>query len=141
MPQWDYRKIKTLFNLREGKYILGGHSQGAKMAAQFVYENPHLMKGLFLLATSHPRDFTLSDRAIPTIKLYAEFDGLASVSEVMEHKDKLPENATMIMIKGGNHSQFGYLGTLLTDEKAEIDLKKQQELTLKYLITFFESIS
>ena len=60
MPQWDYTKIAKMFNLKKGNYIIGGHSQGAKMASQFVYENPNLMKGLFLLGTSHPRDFDLS---------------------------------------------------------------------------------
>ncbi len=47
MPIWDYKKIETMFDLKTGKYIISGHSQGAKMAAQFVYENPDLMKGLF----------------------------------------------------------------------------------------------
>ncbi|WP_200979076.1 alpha/beta hydrolase [Echinicola sp. 20G] len=140
MPQWDYKKIKTMFNLKNGKYIIGGHSQGAKMASQFVYENTGLMKGLFLLGTSHPRDFDLSDRSISTIKLYGELDGLASVSEVMENKNKLPKNTDLIEIKGGNHSQFGYLGKLLTDNASEIDLDEQQRLTLDKLIVFFHKI-
>ena len=86
MPQWNYTKISKMFNLKKGNYIIGGHSQGAKMASQFVYENPNLMKGLFLLGTSHPRDFDLSERILSTIKLYAEFDGLASVPEIIETK-------------------------------------------------------
>jgi hypothetical protein len=140
MPIWDYKKIESLFDLKNGNYIIGGHSQGAKMAAQFVFENPNLMKGLFLLGTSHPRDFDLSNRILPTIKLYGEFDGLASVSEVMENKDKLPKNVSLIAIKGGNHSQFGYLGKLLTDDKAEIDVEEQQRLTLEALNDFFKNI-
>ena len=140
MPQWDYRKIETIFDLKNGKYIIGGHSQGAKMASQFVYENPHLMKGLFLLGTSHPRDFDLSDRILPTVKLYGELDGLASVSEIMQNKDKLPKNSILIQIKCGNHSQFGYLGKLLTDNNAEIDLAKQQLMTVEKLTEFFNSI-
>ena len=140
MPQWDYEKIKNMFDLANGKYIIGGHSQGAKMASQFVYENPGLMKGLFLLGTSHPRDFDLSNRALPTIKIYGELDGLASVSEVMDNKDKLPKNTNLIEIKGANHSQFGYLGKLLTDESAEIDLAEQQRLTVKNLIAFFVNV-
>ncbi|WP_338359026.1 alpha/beta hydrolase [Yeosuana marina] len=140
MPQWDYKKIETMFDLKNGKYIIGGHSQGAKMASQFVYENPDLMQGLFLLGTSHPRDFDLSNRILPTIKLYGELDGLASVSEVMENKNKLPKNTNLIEIKGGNHSQFGYLGKLLTDNTAEIDLTKQQGLTVEKLIKFFNEI-
>lgn len=42
MPQWDYKKIETMFDLKNGMYVIGGHSQGAKMASQFVYENPRL---------------------------------------------------------------------------------------------------
>ena len=140
MPQWDYKKIETMFDLKNGKYIIGGHSQGAKMASQFVYENPALMKGLFLLGTSHPRDFDLSKRTLPTVKLYGELDGLASVTEVMENRNKLPKNTDLIEIKGGNHSQFGYLGKLLTDETAEIDLTKQQCLTAEALTEFFNKI-
>ncbi|WP_373497659.1 alpha/beta hydrolase [Aquiflexum sp.] len=140
MPLWDYKKIESMFDLKNGNYIIGGHSQGAKMASQFVFENPNLLKGLFLLGTSHPRDFDLSNRILPTIKLYGEFDGLASVSEVMENKDKLPKNAALIEIKGGNHSQFGYLGKLLTDDKAQIDLEEQQGLTLGALKDFFKKI-
>ncbi|GAA4280280.1 alpha/beta hydrolase [Gaetbulibacter aestuarii] len=140
MPVWDYNKIKTLFNLPEGHYILGGHSQGGKMAAQFVYENPGVLKGLFLIGTSHPRDIDLSNRTLPTLKLYGALDGLASVPEVIENKDKLPKNTQLIELPGANHSQFGYIGKLLTDNDAAISRGKQQELTLKYLIAFFKTV-
>lgn len=140
MPQWGYNKIIDLFELGLGDFILGGHSQGGKMAAQFVYENPGLLKGLFLLGTSHPRDVNLSDRNIPTIKLYAEYDGLASVAEVMENRSKLPAGSKLKVIRGGNHSQFGYLGKLLTDESASIQLEEQQQLTLQSLVSFFAEV-
>ena len=136
----DYKKISGIFDLKSGNYVIGGHSQGGKMAAQFVYENPGIMKGLFLLGTSHPRDIDLSNLPIPALKLYGENDGLASVGEVMENKDKLPKNAKLILIKGGNHSQFGYLGKLFTDDKAGISLKEQQQITFDYLIAFLNEI-
>ena len=69
------------------------------MAAQFVYENTNLMKGLFLMGTSHPRDIDLSSQSIPSIKLYAENDGLASVEEVMTNKNKLPKNTRLVLTK------------------------------------------
>ena len=140
LPQKNYQKIKELFDLKSGEYIIGGHSQGGKMAAQFVFENPGLMKGLFLMGTSHPRDVDLSNLSLPTIKLYAENDGLASVEEVLENKDKLPINTKLVLIHGANHSQFGYLGTLLTDNKADISLEKQQKETYEYLIDFLNEI-
>ncbi len=141
LAQNGYTRINELFNLSDPskKFVLGGHSQGAKMAAQYVYENPGTIDGLFLLGTSHPRDIDLSAMTIPTLKLYAEFDGLASVREVMDNKTKLPENTSLVMIAGGNHSQFGHMGSLLMDEEATISRDQQQQLTLKHLLSFLES--
>jgi len=136
LPRKDYKKIARLFDLKSGHFVIGGHSQGGKMAAQFVFENPEVMKGLFLLGTSHPRDVDLSNLSIPTIKLYAENDGLASVEEVLTNKSKLPKNTKMVMIKGANHSQFGYLGKLLMDNDADITLEEQQAITFQYLSDF-----
>ncbi len=140
LPQYDFRKVSKLFDLDSGQYVIGGHSQGGKMAAQFVYENPNLLKGLFLFGTSHPRDIDLSNLTVPTLKLYAEKDGLASVQEVMENKGRLPQNSRLILIAGGNHSQFGYLGQLLLDDKPDISREEQQRETLKQLIVFLNEI-
>jgi len=141
MSIWGYEKINELFTLSDGKkYILGGHSQGAKMAAQYVYENPGKLSGLFLLGTSHPRDVDMSTMQIPTLKIYGEFDGLASVGEVMENKNKLPANTELVMVSGGNHSQFGNMGHLLMDDSATITREKQQEKVLDLLIPFLNEI-
>lgn len=141
LPQYDYQKVSNLFNLNEGSFIIGGHSQGGKMAAQFVYENPNIFKGLFLMGTSHPRDIELSNQNISCIKLYADNDGLASVEEVMENKSKLPKNTELILIKGGNHSQFGYLGKLLMDGSPDISLEEQQKQTYTNLIEFIDRVN
>ena len=58
LPQYDYRKTLKLFNLDSGSYVVGGYSQGGKMAAQIVYENPTL-KDYFYLGASHPGDIDL----------------------------------------------------------------------------------
>jgi hypothetical protein len=136
LPQYDYQKVSKIINFNEGNFAIGGHSQGAKMAAQLVYENPNVFKGLFLMGTSHPRDIDLSNQNIPSIKLYAENDGLASFDEVMENKSKLPKDSELILIKGGNHSQFGYLGKVLMDSAADISLEEQQKQTYNNLIEF-----
>jgi hypothetical protein len=140
LPQKGYKIINEMFDLKSGRYILGGHSQGGKMAAQFVYENPGIIKGLFLLATSHPRDIDLSGLSIPALKLYGSNDGLASPEEVLENQDKLPANAASILIQGANHSQFGYMGKLLMDDKATISLEEQQLQTVRHLLTFFHEL-
>lgn len=141
LPQYDYQKVYELFDLNRGNFVIGGHSQGGKIAAQFVYENPKVLEGLFLMGTSHPRDIDLSNLTIPCIKLYAENDGLASVREVMENKMKLPKNTELVLIKGGNHSQFGYLGQLLMDSSPIISLDEQQNLSFEYLLKFMTEIN
>jgi pimeloyl-ACP methyl ester carboxylesterase len=139
LPQRDYLKTMELFDVRSGRYVVGGHSQGGKMAAQLVYEHPDLFKGLFLLGTSHPRDINMSGLDIPTLKIYAEHDGLASVAEVMENRPMLPSGAEMVMIEGGNHSQFGYLGRLFMDDSANISLEEQQRRTLEALVVWLRN--
>lgn len=140
LPQYDYEKVSELFDLNSGHYVIGGHSQGGKMASQVVYENQHALKGLFLLGTSHPRETDLSHLTIPTIKLYAEHDGLASVQEVMDNKHKLPKDSRLRIIKGGNHSQFGYLGRILMDDEPQISLEAQQRETVDQLVSFLNEV-
>ncbi len=140
LPQYYYHKVYKLFDLKQGNFVIGGHSQGAKMAAQLVYENPNVFKGLFLMGTSHPRGIDLSTRNIPCLKLYAENDGLASVKEVMDNKTKLPMDTKLVLIRGGNHSQFGYLGKLFMDGSADISLEEQQQQTADNLLGFMNEI-
>lgn len=48
----------------------------------------------------------------------------------------LPKDAKLILLKGGNHSQFGYLGKLLMDNSADISLEMQQRQTVQYILQF-----
>jgi hypothetical protein len=118
------------------EYILAGHSQGAKMAAQFVYEHPGLINKLILIGSSHPRDISLSDIKIPVMKIYGSKDGVADAGTIHRNKTKLPQTTKYVLIEGANHSQFGYYGSQLGDEKADISRDLQQEETLKSILTF-----
>lgn len=140
LPLYDYQKVYKIFDLTQGNFVIGGHSQGGKMAAQLVYENPNIFKALFLMGTSHPRDIDLSNQSISCIKLYSENDGLASVKEVMQNKTKLPKNTKLVFLKGGNHSQFGYLGKLFMDNSADISLEEQQLEVFNNLTKFMSDI-
>lgn len=81
-------------------YILAGHSQGAKMAAQFVHENPDLIHRLVLIGTTHPRDISLADSPIPVLKIYGSRDGVAPERSVLENRSKLPESTKWVRIEG-----------------------------------------
>ena len=117
-------------------YILSGHSQGAKMAAQFVYENPDLINKLILIGTTHPRDISLSNSKISVLKIYGSNDGIAAEKSILKNRSKLPDNTLLKRIQGANHSQFGYYGYQLGDHAADISREKQQEATLNHIINF-----
>jgi len=55
--------------------------------------------------------------------------------------DYLALGTKLILINDGNHSQFGYLGKLLGDDRANIPLEKQQEIVLSTLLNFLNKIN
>ena len=133
-----YNKPKELhlFDDAPKNYILAGHSQGGKMAAQFVYENPKLIDKLILIGTTHPRDISLAEAEIPILKIYGSKDGVAGERAIFENKEKLPNSAKFSKIEGANHAQFGYYGFQLGDDKANISREQQQKETLVEILKF-----
>lgn len=112
-------------------WVLGGHSRGGAIAARFVAAEPDLFAALILIGTSHPKEaaFDLSSSARPVLKIYATLDGLASTPEIEETSRFLPKATRWVRIEGGNHSQFGYMGALLGDNRATISRADQQTQT------------
>ncbi|MEQ1797098.1 MAG: alpha/beta hydrolase [Lacibacter sp.] len=135
-----YNKPKELklFADTTKTYILTGHSQGAKMAAQFVYENPGLISKLILIGTTHPRDISLADNKIPVLKIYGSNDGVADEESIMNNKPKLPATTKFARIQGANHAQFGYYGYQLGDNKATISREEQQKETVRVITEFIK---
>lgn len=133
-----YNKPKELglFQDKSKAYILAGHSQGAKMAAQFVYENLGTIHKLILIGTSHPRDISLTGCTIPVLKIYGSNDGVSDSNTIMNNKAKLPETTRFVCINGANHSQFGYYGFQFGDNLATISREQQQKETIEEIIEF-----
>jgi pimeloyl-ACP methyl ester carboxylesterase len=123
-------------------WLVGGHSRGAAIASRFASLHGEVFDGLILIGTSHPKEqaFDLSNSTLAVTKIYATNDGLASQQEVEANAIYLPHNTTWILIEGGNHSQFGYMGTLLGDSAATISREQQQELTTKAILEALNSI-
>jgi hypothetical protein len=141
LAQLGYKKPieLNLFADTTKQYILAGHSQGGKMAAQFVYENPALIGKLILIATTHPRDIDLSKAVIPIMKIYGSEDGVADSEAVNKNKPRLPAATKYVLIKGANHAQFGYYGFQLGDNKAGITREEQQQITLNNILSFINT--
>ena len=132
-----YNLIKELNLLSVGeRTILIGHSQGGKMAAQFLYENPDAIDRLVLLGTTHPRDIDLSSSKIPVLKIFGSEDAIAPVEKIIQNMSKLPEHTEYFKIIGGNHSQFGYYGHQLGDGEAVITRETQIDSVVSKIVDF-----
>ncbi|GAB4029595.1 alpha/beta hydrolase [Spirosoma gilvum] len=142
LATYGYKKINGLpeFADTTKQYVLCGHSQGAKMAAQYVYEFPGKMAGLILIGTSHPRDISLATLTIPVMKIWATHDGLASPKEVTQNKGKLPASTEFVVIQGGNHAQFGYYGPQLGDDTPTISRAEQQKICEQAIVRFLQQV-
>ena len=123
-------------------WTVGGHSRGAAIASRFASLHGESFHGLILIGTSHPKEeeFDLSNTDLSVTKIYATNDGLASPDEVEANAQYLPDDTTWILIKGGNHSQFGYYGSQLGDSAATIDREQQQELTVDAILSALKSV-
>jgi hypothetical protein len=133
---YEIPKQLHLFADKSKTYILAGHSQGGKMAAQFVKENPNLIDKLILIGTTHPRDMSLSDSKIPILKIYGSDDGVADEKTIFQNKSKLPVTTKFVKIEGANHAQFGDYGFQFGDNSARISREIQQTATLKCIFDF-----
>lgn len=120
---------------RISTWTVAGHSLGGSMAARYAHRNPGKVDGLAMLA-AYPEthlDFSALDLTVAAI--YADRDGLATVEEVEGSFPQLPVGALKVLIKGGNHAQFGWYGEQEGDLPAQISRGKQQDLVIDALLS------
>jgi pimeloyl-ACP methyl ester carboxylesterase len=116
------------------RWILAGHSRGAALSARLAGEHPEAFAGLVLIATTHPKDFSLATLPIPVTKIYATNDCVADSAAVLANAGLLPADTRWVRLDGGNHRQFGWYGAQLGDCAATISRKAQQARTLEVLL-------
>lgn len=115
-------------------WSVGGHSLGGAMAANYAFENPATIKGVFLMA-AYPADKNdLSQSGLLISSIYGTMDGVAPVETILAAEALLPLHTEWISIEGGNHSQFGWYGDQPGDLPAEITREEQQSRILEAIL-------
>ncbi len=104
-------------------WVLAGHSLGGAMAANYIKNNPGVVKGLALLASYPANTDDLSQFNLNAISIYGSLDGLATDGNIESSRRLLPESTRWVGIAGGNHAQFGWHG----EQAAQISRAKQQQ--------------
>ncbi len=106
-------------------WLLAGHSMGGAVAANLVGDGAGF-DALVLLA-SYPTK-ALPER-LRLLSVYGSEDGCLDRDQYEAGRQFWPEQATELVISGGNHASFGNYGAQRGDGAAVIDAWEQQALT------------
>jgi dienelactone hydrolase len=120
-------------------WVIGGHSLGGAMAANFVFNHPDQIDGLYLWGSYPAESNSLADYDLAVISIYGSEDGGAE--EIAASSTRLPATTTWLRIQGGNHAQFGDYGEQEGDGKASISAEAQGNLILDAMLTYLESLT
>ncbi len=107
-------------------WYIGGHSLGGAMAAKFASDNKDAVDGLILLGAYRYGDYPAED----TLIVYGSLN-----ETIAEH---VTPDECVVVIKGGNHAQFGNYGPQKGDATATISAAEQQRQTVAAIETFLE---
>ena len=123
------------------RWVIGGHSVGGTMAAQYTDEHPEAIAGLAIWA-SYPADNTdVSDLDIPVVSIYGSRELRVNDSSIAERKHLLPADTHYLRIEGGDHHQFGSYEINPEDHLATTSRASQQEQILQATLDLLETVS
>jgi dienelactone hydrolase len=112
------------------RWVIGGHSLGGAMAAQYASGHDDVIDGLVLWAAYPAEDTDLSRADLAVSSIYASADGLATTDDIMASTVRLPADTDLVEIEGGNHAGFGRYGDQAGDGEATISQEDQQAQTV-----------
>lgn len=120
------------------RWVIAGHSLGGAMASDVVAKHNDTFEGLILLG-SYPNK-SIKEVDIAVLSISAEFDKLTTAQDIEDSKEKLPDNAQFLEIKGGNHAQFGSYGEQKKDGTATITKEEQHKAVSQAVIPFLDAL-
>jgi len=123
------------------RWAIGGHSLGGAMAAEYASANPDKIDALVLWAAYPGDNNDLSSATLPVLSVFADNDGLATLEEIADSRQRLPAEAQFVEISGGNHAGFGWYGAQNGDGQALLSKTEQQDLIVAATVAFLDSIN
>ncbi|NHM16721.1 alpha/beta hydrolase [Eggerthellaceae bacterium zg-887] len=108
-------------------WYVGGHSLGGVVAANYAADHADVVAGLVMLAAYPAAD--LSGAAFPAIAVRGTEDGVLNYQAYLDSRERWPQGAREVVLKGGNHSQFGSYGHQKGDGEATMSPDQQWEDT------------
>lgn len=121
-------------------WVVGGHSLGGAMAANYAGNHPEKVQGLVLWASYPASSDDLSSSKLRVVSIFGSLDGLATSEKIEASRPLLPSDTTWISIDGGNHAQFGWYGEQAGDNPAVLSRNDQQAKVLAATLALLENL-
>jgi pimeloyl-ACP methyl ester carboxylesterase len=121
-------------------WVVGGHSLGGSMAANFVYTHPGAVEGLALWASYPAASNNLSLSGVRVLSIFGTLDGLSTPAKIEASHALLPADTAFVPVEGGDHAQFAWYGPQSGDNPATISRENQQAQIVQATVDFLGSL-
>jgi pimeloyl-ACP methyl ester carboxylesterase len=121
-------------------WIVGGHSLGGSMAANFAHSHPGTVWGLVLWASYPAGSDDLSSSMMKVLSISGTLDGLSTPTKIETSRALLPADTIYVPIEGGDHAQFGWYGPQAGDNPATISREDQQNQIVQATLNFLAGL-
>lgn len=126
---------------RISHWVIGGHSVGGTMAAQYAHAHPETIDGLAIWASYPADNADLSGLDLPAVLIYGSNDPRVNDSSVSKRQQLLSDDTRIVRIAGGDHHQFGAYEIDPDDHHATIDQASQQHQITQATLQLLETVS
>ena len=121
-------------------WVIGGHSLGGSMAANYAVGNPENVQGLAFWASYPASSDDLSSTDLKGLTTYGSNDLVLGMDNFNATLPQLPAGTILQVIEGGNHAQFGNYGPQPGDGTATISTAEQQSQTVELMVRLFRAV-
>jgi hypothetical protein len=119
-------------------WVIGGHSLGGAMAAEYAKNNEDSLDGLIMFA-SYPANYQdFVDFPIPILTIMGSRDPGAPQQEAFY--EEIAASARRFVIEGGNHRQYADYSFQRGDGIATISAAEQQDQVIAATVQFLDTL-
>jgi pimeloyl-ACP methyl ester carboxylesterase len=137
-----YRRANRVLPLVDPQLplIIGGHSLGGAMAAQYLDSQPEAADGLLMLAAYPPGSVDLSATSLRVLALAGTDDLVLDREKFEAARSRYPATARIYFIDGGNHAGMADYGPQRGDGDASLSHAEQQDIVASLLDDLLRSM-
>lgn len=121
--------------------VIGGHSLGGAMAAQYAADHKDVVTGLVMLGAYPPDRADLGDAPFAALTLLAEHDQVLDADAQASSLDRLPPVHEEVVITGAVHSFFGRYGPQAGDGVPTVTRAEAERQITATLLRFTDGMA